>query len=236
MGSCAEACAVEHGISREAQDAFAVESYARALAAADLHAKEMVSVEIPGRRGATTVVSVDEEPAPADLAKMAKLRPAFSREANASVTAANSSKINDGGAAFILMSADEAKARGITPLARILGYADAEQEPVQFTTAPAKAVPIALERAGLAASDVHAHEINEAFSVVSLVNAQLLGLDLADVNVHGGAVAMGHPIGCSGARILGSLMTVLEARDQTVGVASICNGGGGASAVAIERI
>ena len=236
MGLCAEACADEYAISREEQDAYALASYARALAAAEAgrFAAEIAPVEVPAGRGKTVAVSADEEPAPADAAKLGALRPAFRKDG--SVTAANASKINDGAAAFVLMSERKAAELGATPIAKVRGYADAEQEPVKFTTAPALAVPVALRRAGVAPADVGCHEINEAFSVVALANMRILGLDHADVNTLGGAVALGHPIGMSGARIVGTLLTALDARDQAVGCASICNGGGGASALVLERV
>jgi acetyl-CoA C-acetyltransferase len=182
----------------------------------------------------TLQVTVDEEIAKVDFAKLPTLRAAFQKDGT--VTAANASKLNDGAAALVIMSAAKAKALGIKPLARIRGFADAEQAPIDFPTAPSKAVPIALKRAGLTAKDMQFHEVNEAFSVVALANARLLGIDLSTINPWGGAVALGHPIGCSGARIVGTLVNVLRQKDATFGTASICNGGGGASAMVIERL
>mmetsp|Transcript_12431 Transcript_12431/g.20612 ORF Transcript_12431/g.20612 Transcript_12431/m.20612 type:complete len:394 (-) Transcript_12431:24-1205(-) len=236
MGMCGEKCATDYGFSREDQDAYTLESYSRAQAAVDAGIfDEIVPVEVSQRRGGAIVVDKDEEPHALQLDKLPTLRPAFDRK-NGTVTAANASSLNDGAAAFVLMTEDDAKARGITPLARILGYGDAERAPVDFTIAPSLAVPVALENAGITASDVDYHEINEAFAVVALANMQLLGLDHSNVNVFGGAVALGHPIGMSGARIVGTLYDVLKQKDGTIGCASICNGGGGASAIVIERL
>lgn len=236
MGLCAEKTAADMGLSRAAQDALAERSYklARAAAEAGLLASEIVGVPVKVK-GKEASVAVDEEWSKADFAKMAALKPAFKKDGT--ITAANASKLNDGAAAIVLMAADKAKALGLTPLARVRGYADAEHAPIDFPTAPAKAVPLALARAGITAKDAQFHEINEAFSCVVLANAQLLGLDVErTVNVHGGAVALGHPIGASGARIIQSLYTVLKARDATLGTASICNGGGGGSAIVLERL
>lgn len=240
MGTCGELCAEEYSISREEQDTYAVNSYCRAAAAWDagLFDAEVVPVTIPGKRSKPdTVFSRDEEVGDGnvDAAKMASLRPAFKKE-NGTVTAANSSKINDGAAAMVIASGKLAKQRGLKPLFRLKGFGDAAKEPKYFTVAPAEAVPRALKHAGMELSDVDYHEVNEAFSVVALANAKILNLDLDRVNVHGGAVAIGHPIGVSGARILGALYGVLKAKDATIGCASICNGGGGASAVIIERM
>lgn len=239
MGSCAEKTAADMKFSREAQDAFAIESYKRSAAAwkAGRFANEIVPVAIPAaKKGAPpTLVTEDEEYKRIDFAKVATLRPAFQPEGG-TVTAANASTLNDGASALVLMSADKARALGLKPLARIRGYADAEQAPIEFPTAPAKAVPLAIRRAGLTPADMEYHEVNEAFSVVVLANAQRLGLDLERVNVNGGAVSLGHPIGCSGARILTTLVNVLQQRDATFGTASICNGGGGATAVVLERL
>eukprot|EP00931_Biecheleriopsis_adriatica_P046967 TRINITY_DN27037_c0_g1_i1.p1 TRINITY_DN27037_c0_g1~~TRINITY_DN27037_c0_g1_i1.p1 ORF type:complete len:429 (+),score=118.23 TRINITY_DN27037_c0_g1_i1:144-1430(+) len=236
MGSCAEMCAAKHGIDRAAQDAFATGSYEKALSepALALAAEQIVPLEVPAGRGKTVTVQADEEPAAGNLAKMPSLRPAFQKDGT--VTAANASKLNDGAAALVVMSAGEARKRGVKPLASIRSFADAQQEPEWFTTAPALAVPKAVARAGLVASDVTLHEVNEAFSVVALANAQILGLDLATVNVHGGAVALGHPIGTSGARIVGHLAMLMNAKGATFGSASICNGGGGASAIILESL
>lgn len=236
MGSCAELCATQHGFDRAAQDGFAKKSYEQALTAEALAlaAKEIAPVEVPAGRGKTIKVEADEEPSAANLEKMTALRPAFQKDGT--VTAANASKLNDGAAAAVIMSAGEAKRRGVTPLAAIRGFADAQQAPEMFTTAPALAVPKAAERAGVKMSDVKLHEINEAFSVVALANTKLLGLDPATVNVHGGAVALGHPIGMSGARIVGHLAHLMKEKGVQYGSASICNGGGGASAMIIESL
>ena len=238
MGSCGEHTAKAMGITRAEQDAYALASYARARAAADagLLAAEIAPIALPGKGGkAGAVVAADEECARgADAAKMPTLRSAFG--ANLTITAANASKLNDGAAALVLMSASRAAALGLAPLARIRGYADAEAAPIDFSTAPALAVPRALARAGARLADCSAHEINEAFSSVPLACMRLLGLEHAQVNVHGGAVALGHPIGASGARIVGALLSVLRARDGALGTVSICNGGGGASAMVIERL
>lgn len=235
MGVCADACATEYEFSREDQDAFAIESYKRSAAAweAGKFDNEVVPVEVPQRRGEPVVVAKDEEYANVKLEKIPNLRPAFTKEGT--VTAANASTINDGAGAVILMSEDKAKELGLTPLATITGYADAAQEPKWFTTAPAKALPKALDKAGVALGDVDYFEFNEAFSVVGLANMKILGLDAANVNVNGGAVSLGHPLGCSGVRILITLLSVLEQNDAKVGAAAICNGGGGASAMVIER-
>lgn len=240
MGSCAEKCAAEYNISREDQDEFAIESYNRAREAmkSGIFDDEIVAVEGPRKRGRgnepSEMVTLDEEPNSANLDKLPSLRAAFEKEGT--VTAGNASSINDGAAALIMMSESHAIVMGLKPLARIRGYADAEGPPVRFTSAPSNAVPIAVERAGMAMQDVEYHEINEAFSVVALANMLILKLDTTRVNVFGGAVAMGHPIGMSGARIVGSLYQVLKRKDATVGCASICNGGGGASAIVLERL
>lgn len=238
MGSCAEKTAAEMGIGRAAQDAYAIESYRRAKAALDAGhwKKEIVGVQVQGGKKGSVSITADEELEKADFtfARVPTLKPAF--KPDGTITAANASKLNDGAAALVLMSAAKAKALGLKPLARIRGYADAEQAPVDFPTAPAKAVPIALKRAGLSAADMHYHEVNEAFSVVALANAKLLGIAEDRINVWGGGVSLGHPIGCSGARIIGTLINVLQAKDATFGTASICNGGGGGSAVVIERL
>ncbi len=245
MGSIAEACAAALGITRAEQDAYAAASYRRAAAAAAARAREIVGVAGAGA-GAAPVLA-DEEVARVDFAKMASLRPAFALPAGAgagagagTVTAANASKLNDGGAALVLASAERARELGLTPLARVRACADAEQAPTDFPTAPAAAVRLALARAGAALRDCSAHEVNEAFAVVALANARLLGLDDASLNAHGGAIALGHPIGASGARIVGALLSVLQAAPQAqagaLGTASICNGGGGATAVVIERL
>lgn len=236
MGSAAELCAREKKIDRAAQDAFAAESYRRALAAQKEGAfdAEIVKVEVPQKKGPPKVVSVDEEPTRADLNKMGTLRPAFEKEGT--VTAANASKLNDGAAAVVLMSAQEASRRGLAPLARIRSYGHHAQAPEWFTTAPAGAIEKALSRAGLSAADIDLFEINEAFAVVALANNQMLGLDASKVNVHGGAVALGHPIGASGCRLLVTLLYALQGRGAKRGVVSLCIGGGEGIALVVERV
>ena len=236
MGTCADLCATEYSFSREDQDAFAIQSYQRSTKAwADgKFNEEIVSVEVPQRHGEPVIVSEDEEFKNVRMDKISSLRPAFSKDGTA--TAANSSTINDGAAAMILMSETKAKELGITPLAYIKGYADAAQEPKWFTTAPAKALPKAIAKAGINIKDVDYFEFNEAFSVVGLANMKILGLDDSNVNVNGGAVSLGHPLGCSGTRILVTLLNVLKQNNAKIGAAAICNGGGGASAMVIERI
>jgi len=247
MGICAEKTAKDMVISRAEQDAYAIESYKRTQAAnkSGIFASEIVSVKLPTEKGSKSAksgakeveISVDEEFSRFDEGKMSSLKPAFiSAELGGTVTVANSSKINDGAAALVLMSEAKAKALGLTPLARIMSSADFEHAPMDFPTAPAGAITLALARAGVKLSDVDYHEINEAFALVALANAKTLSLDLTRVNVHGGAVALGHPIGCSGARIVMSLISVLKAKNGKIGVASICNGGGGATAMVIERL
>jgi len=235
MGNCAELCARERRFSREQQDEFARESYSRARAAqeAGLVAREIVPVEVKGRKG-SVVVDRDEEPGKADLAKMPSLRPAFEKEGT--VTAANASKIDDGAAALVLTTADEAARRGLRPIARLVSQASFAQQPEWFTTAPVAAVRKALERAGLGIGDVDLFEINEAFAVVALACAAELGIEAAKLNVRGGAVALGHPIGASGARILVTLLDALAERDLKIGCAGICIGGGEATAVVVERL
>lgn len=236
MGMCAEKCAADHGISREEQDAYATQSFNRAKAAIEGGAfkHEIVPVVVPSRKGSETVAS-DEQYLTVDVKRLASLKPAFKREGG-TVTAGNASSLNDGAAALVVMSGKLAKQKGLKPMARVLGYGDAEQAPVDFTTAPSKAVPLALKHAGLTLKDVDAHEINEAFAVVALANQRLLNIDNAKLNINGGGVAIGHPIGMSGARIAGTLITALKKLDGTIGVASICNGGGGASALVLERL
>ena len=235
MGVCADACAVEYNFSREDQDNFAIQSYQRSTDAwsKGKFANEIIPVEVPQRRGEPIIVSEDEEFKNVKIEKIPALRPAFTKEGT--VTAANASTINDGAAALILMSADKAKELNLTPLATIKSYADAAHEPKWFTTAPAKALPKALDKAGISINDVDYFEFNEAFSVVGLANMKLLGLNDANVNVHGGAVSLGHPLGCSGARIIITLLNVLEQHNAKIGAAAICNGGGGASALILER-
>ncbi|WP_421809042.1 acetyl-CoA C-acyltransferase [Flagellimonas sp.] len=236
MGVCADACAAEYEFSREDQDAFAIQSYQRSAEAwkAGKFKNEVVPVEVPQRRGEPIVVSEDEEYTNVKIDKIPALRPAFTKEGT--VTAANASTINDGAAAVVLMSEDKAKELGLKPLAYIKGYADAAQEPKWFTTAPAKALPKALDRAGVSLEDIDFFEFNEAFSVVGLANMKILGLQDSNVNVNGGAVSLGHPLGCSGARITITLLNVLEQNNAKLGAAAICNGGGGASAIVLERI
>ncbi|AFD06535.1 acetyl-CoA C-acyltransferase [Solitalea canadensis] len=235
MGSAAELCATDCNITREDQDNFAIESYKRALAAQEkgLFKEEIVPVEIEGK-GGVVVISEDEEPKAVKFDKIPGLRPVFKKEGT--VTAANASSINDGAAAVVLMSADKAKELGIKPLARIISFADAQQAPEWFTTAPAKAIPRALAKANIDIKSVDAFEINEAFAVVSVANNRELAIDPSKVNVNGGAVALGHPIGMSGARIVVTLMSVLQQQKGKIGVAGICNGGGGASAIVIENL
>lgn len=236
MGTCADLCATEYNFSREDQDAFAIKSYERSAKAwaEGKFKNEVVSVEVPQRRGESVVVSEDEEFKNVKMDKIASLRPAFSKDGT--VTAANASTINDGAGAMILMSEVKAKELGLTPLAFIKSYADAAQEPKWFTTAPAKALPKAIAKAGIDIKDVDYFEFNEAFAVVGLANMKILGLNDSNVNVNGGAVSLGHPLGCSGVRILITLLNVLKQNDAKIGAAAICNGGGGASAMVIERI
>ncbi len=236
MGVCADDCATEYEFSREDQDNFAIESYNRSAKAwsEGKFADEVVPVEVPQRRGEPLIFSEDEEYKNVKMEKIPALRPAFTKEGT--VTAANASTINDGGAALVLMSAEKAQELGITPLAKIKSYADAAHEPKWFTTAPAKALPKALDKAGVSINDVDYFELNEAFSVVGLANMKILGLDADKVNVNGGAVSLGHPLGVSGARIIIALTSILKQNNAKIGAAGICNGGGGASAMVIERI
>jgi acetyl-CoA C-acetyltransferase len=235
MGVSADNTAKEHGISREEQDAFAIQSYTRSAAAwaAGKFKDEVISVTVKTRKG-DVVVSEDEEYKNVSFDKLPALKPAFQKDGT--VTAGNASTINDGAAALVLMIADKAKALGLTPIAKVLAYADAEQAPEWFTTTPAKAVPRAVEKAGLKMSDIQFFELNEAFSVVGIANTKLMGLDPAKVNVNGGAVSLGHPLGCSGARIIVTLINVLKQNGARYGAAGICNGGGGASAMVIEAL
>ena len=236
MGTCADLCATEYNFSREDQDAFAVQSYERSAKAwsEGKFNEEVVPVEVPQRRGEPVVVSEDEEYKNVKMDRIASLRPAFTKDGT--VTAANASTINDGAGAMILMSEAKAKELGLTPLAYIKGYADAAHETKWFTTAPAKALPKAIAKAGIDIKDVDFFEFNEAFAVVGLANMKILGLNDSNVNVNGGAVSLGHPLGCSGVRILITLLNVLKQNDAKIGAAAICNGGGGASAMVIERI
>lgn len=236
MGVCADACATEYDFSREDQDNYAIQSYTRSSEAwsAGKFADEIVPVEVPQRRGEPVVISEDEEYKNVKMEKIPNLRAAFTKEGT--VTAANASTINDGGAALVLMSAEKASELNLTPIAKIVSYADAAQEPKWFTTAPAKALPKALAKADLNISDVDYFELNEAFSIVGLANMKILDLDNDKVNVNGGAVSLGHPLGVSGARIVIALTSILKQNDAKIGAAGICNGGGGASAMVIERI
>lgn len=235
MGVCADLCATEYKISREDQDNFAIQSYERSAKAWDAGKfdNEVVPVVVPQRKGDPIMVTKDEEYTNVKLDKIPSLNAVFTKDGT--VTAANASTINDGAGAVILMSEEKAQSLGLKPLAYIKSYADAAQEPKWFTTSPAKALPKALDKAGLSISDVDFFEFNEAFSVVGLANAQILGLDNDKVNVNGGAVSLGHPLGCSGVRIIITLMNVLEQNNAKIGAAAICNGGGGASAIVIER-
>ncbi len=235
MGVCADLCASEYNITREQQDAFAIQSYERSAKAweAGKFDNEVVPVAVPQRRGEPVMVTKDEEYSNVKLDKIPSLNAAFTKEGT--VTAANASTINDGAAALVLMSEEKAQSLGLKPLAYIKSYADAEQEPKWFTTAPAKALPKALEKAGITKEQVDFFEFNEAFSVVGLANAQILGLDNDKINVNGGAVSLGHPLGCSGARIIVTLINVLEQNNAKIGAAAICKGGGGASAIVLER-
>jgi acetyl-CoA C-acetyltransferase len=235
MGTCADLCATEHHISREEQDEFAKESYKRSAEAwkAGKFDDEVVPVEIPQRRGEPIIMKEDEEFKNIKLDKISSLRPAFSKDGTA--TAANSSGINDGAGAVILMTKEKAEELGLEILATIKGYADAAQEPERFTTAPAKALPLALKKAKVSKEDIDFFEFNEAFSVVGIANTKLLGLDSSKVNVNGGAVSLGHPLGCSGVRILITLINIMKQNNAKLGAAAICNGGGGASAMILER-
>lgn len=235
MGVCADACATEYNITREDQDRFAVQSYERSAKAWDAGKfdNEVVPVAVPQRKGDPIMVTKDEEYSNVKLDKIPALNPAFTKDGT--VTAANASTINDGAAALVLMSEEKAQALGLKPLAYIKAFADAEQEPKWFTTAPAKALPKALAKAGISQDQVDFFEFNEAFSVVGLANAKILGLDNEKLNVNGGAVSLGHPLGASGARILVTLLNVLEQNNGKIGAAAICNGGGGASAIVVER-
>ena len=236
MGVSADLCANKYNISREEQDAFAIQSYKKSSEAwnSGKFNNEVIPVSVPQRKGDPIVISKDEEFSNVNLDKIPSLNPAFTKEGT--VTAANASTINDGAAALILMSEEKALSLNLKPLAYVRSYADAAQEPKWFTTSPAKALPIALKKAGLTTSDVDFFEFNEAFSVVGLANSKILGLNNDKVNVNGGAVSLGHPLGCSGARIIVTLINVLEQNNAKIGAAAICNGGGGASAIVIEKI
>ncbi|MEH6307056.1 acetyl-CoA C-acyltransferase [Olivibacter sp. CPCC 100613] len=236
MGSAAELCASACKVTREEQDQYAINSYRRAQRAQEngKFKEEIVPLTLSDKRGNTQTIELDEEINNVIFDKIPSLKPVFQRDGT--VTAANASTLNDGAAALILMSKTRAQQLGVKPLARILGYADAQQEPEWFTTAPAQAIPLALQQAGLSAKEVDYYEINEAFSVVSIANNRLLQLDPEKVNIYGGAVSLGHPLGASGARIVVTLLSVLQQENGKYGVAGICNGGGGASALVIERL
>lgn len=236
MGNCGDMCARDHDFTREDQDKFAIQSYKRSAQAwkNGYFENEVIPVEIPQRKGDSIFIKEDEEYKNVNLDKIPGLRPAFSPEGT--VTAANASTLNDGAAALVLMSLEKAQELNLTPLARIKSYADAGQEPELFTTAPALAIPKALKKADLKNSQIDFYELNEAFSVVGLANIKLLNLDASKVNVHGGAVSLGHPLGCSGARIIVTLINVLKHHNGKLGAAGICNGGGGASAMVIENL
>ena len=236
MGVCADKCATENNISREDQDNFAIESYKRSAAAweAGKFDNEIVPVEVPQRRGDAIIVSKDEEYTNVKLEKIPELRAVFTKDGT--VTAANASTLNDGASALILMSKEKAEELGVKPIAKLIGYGDAAHEPEWFTTAPSKAVPVALKKANLTIADIDYWELNQAFAVVGLYNTKKLGLDPAKVDVNGGAVALGHPLGNSGSRIIVTLINVLKQNGGKYGAAGICNGGGGASAMVIENV
>lgn len=234
MGVCGDICATKYEFTREDQDAYAIESYKRAAAATEngWFKNEIVAVEIPQRNGSSLVIDKDEDFSKVSYDKIPSLKPAFGKEGT--VTAANASNLNDGAAALVLMSKEKMEALGLKPLAKVMGYADAAQEPVEFTTTPALAIPKALAKAGLNVENVDLFEINEAFSVVALANMKLLNIKHEQTNVFGGAVSIGHPIGVSGARIICTLISALQQKEKKIGAAGICNGGGGASAMVIE--
>lgn len=237
MGVCAEKCATDYSISREDQDNFAIESYKRAAKAwsEGKFADEVVPVEIPQRKGEPVIFAEDEEYKAVNFDRIPTLPTVFKKE-EGTVTAANASTLNDGASALILVSKEKMEELGLKPLAKIVSYADAAQAPEDFTTAPSKALPIALKKAGLSLTDIDFFEFNEAFSVVGLANNKILGLDVSKVNVNGGAVAIGHPLGSSGSRIIVTLINVLKQNNGRYGAAAICNGGGGASAIVIENM
>ncbi len=236
MGNFSDLCATKYAISRVTQDEFATQSYKKSQAAIEngLFEEEIIKVSIPQRKGDPIIVSRDEEPFNVKFDKITQLNPAFSKEGSA--TAANASTMNDGAAALVLMSGEKMRALGLKPIAKIVSFADAAQDPKWFTTSPALAIPKALNKANLKTSDIDYFEFNEAFSVVGIVNTELLNLDANKVNVNGGAVSLGHPLGCSGARILVTLIQVLKQNNGKLGAAAICNGGGGASAMVIENL
>lgn len=235
MGNCAELCAKEYNFSREDQDAFAIESYKRSAAAwaAGKFSEEIVPVEVKTKKG-DILFAEDEEYKAVNFEKIPGLKPVFQKDGT--VTAANASTMNDGAAALVLMSKEKAEALGLKPLAKIKGYADAEQAPEWFTTTPSVAVPKAVEKAGLKMDDINYFELNEAFAVVGLANVKLMSLDASKVNVNGGAVSLGHPLGASGARVIVTLINVLKQNNAKYGAAGICNGGGGATALVIENM
>jgi acetyl-CoA C-acetyltransferase len=236
MGNCAELCAKEHNITREEQDQFAIDSYTKAANAwnAGRFNNEIVAVAVPQRKGDPIMVSEDEEYKNVFLDKIPSLRPAFDKEGT--ITAANASTLNDGASALVLASEEAVAKFGLTPIAKIVSYADAAQAPEWFTTAPSLAIPKALAKANLTVADVDFWELNEAFAVVGIANTKILGLDPAKVDVNGGAVALGHPLGNSGSRVIVTLINVLKQNNAKIGGAGICNGGGGASAMIIENI
>ena len=236
MGLCAETCATDMNFSREEQDLFAINSYRKSTKAweEDRFKDEIISVEIPQRKGENIIITEDEEYKKVKLDKIPNLRPVFSKEGT--ITAANASTINDGASALILMNMDKAIELDLNPIAKIISYADAAHEPEWFTTAPSQAIPKALKKANIQKSDVDFFELNEAFSVVGLANIKLLDINADIVNVNGGAVSLGHPLGSSGSRIVVTLINILKQRNGKIGVAGICNGGGGASAIVIEKI
>jgi acetyl-CoA C-acetyltransferase len=235
MGNFADLCAKEHAISREDQDAFAIASYQKSQNATEkgLFKEEIIPISIPQKKGDPIILDKDEEPFNVKFEKINALQPAFTKEGT--VTAANASTMNDGAAAVLLMSGEKLKEIGLKPLAKIISYADAEHDPKWFTTAPSLALPKALSKANLSVEQIDAFEFNEAFSVVGIVNTQLLRIDASKVNINGGAVSLGHPLGCSGARIMVTLTHILQQNQKQLGAAAICNGGGGASAMVIER-
>lgn len=237
MGVCAEKCATDYSFSREDQDNFAIESYKRSAKAwsEGKFTEEVVPVSIPQRKGDPIIFSEDEEYKAVNFDRLPTLPTVFKKE-EGTVTAANASTLNDGASALILVSKEKMEELGLKPLAKIISYADAAQDPENFTTAPSKALPIALKKAGLEISEIDFFEFNEAFSVVGLANNKILGLDAAKVNVNGGAVALGHPLGSSGSRIIVTLINVLKQNNGKYGAAAICNGGGGASAIVIENM
>lgn len=236
MGVCADNTAKEMNISRQDQDAYAISSYKRSAASwtAGKFKNEIIPVDVTDRKGNISSVTEDEEYKNVNFDKMASLKPAFTKDGT--VTAANASTLNDGASALLLMSKEKAKELGLKPIARILGFADAAQDPMWFTTTPSLAIPKAIERAGVVKEDINFYEINEAFAAVALANNIKLGLDPEKVNVNGGAVSLGHPLGSSGSRIITTLINVLDQQNSSLGVAGICNGGGGASAIVIEKL